>query len=187
MELTERDFKVLDALERYDITSQRQLAYHAGVSLGKVNYALRSLLDKDLVKLGNFQNNPNKMISYAYLLTPAGIEAKSRLAVRFVIGRLKEYDSLRQILTEKLSVIEKNGQARIIIVGSKTIREFLISIINEQYREYILIGQCNSWKDLNGFDPDQYDLVLLFDDREEDKKTISESTGIPQEKLVLLW
>ena len=55
--------------------SQRQLAAQLGVSLGKANYCLRALVEKGLVKLGNFRKNQNKR-QYAYLLTPAGVEKK---------------------------------------------------------------------------------------------------------------
>ena len=187
MLLSERDFQVLDALDRHDITSQRLLAQHAGISLGQVNYVLKSLLDKGLVKLGNFRNNPKKMISYAYLLTPKGIEEKSRLSVRFVVNRLGEYNNLREVLTDKLATIHKKGLTRIVIVGPKIIREFLISVINENHKEIILTGECDNWKDLNGFDPDSYNVALLFDGNEESAREISENTGIPLKRIMTLW
>ena len=90
MELTRKDFYILDALDSQKITSQRQLSEHAGISLGQVNYVLKSLLEKGLVKIGNFNRNRCK-IGYAYLLTPKGIEAKSKLAADFVVSKLKEY------------------------------------------------------------------------------------------------
>ena len=155
--------------------------------MGKVNYVLKSLLDKGMVKLSNFRRNRARINSYTYLLTPSGIEEKSRLAVRFIIRHLNEYDRVRQILTDKLASIRREGHKRAVIVGPEIIRDFLVSIIREKHEGIAVVGQCRNWKDLNGFDPDQYDLALLFDDREEDKKTVSESTGIPQEKLVLLW
>lgn len=73
--------------------SQRELARETGVSLGKLNYALRALIDKGWVKAGNFSRNQNKL-SYAYLLTPAGIEAKARLTRAFLARKMAEYDRL---------------------------------------------------------------------------------------------
>ena len=108
MELTEKAFRVLDALDRQEISTQRQLAEHAEVSLGQVNYVLKSLLEKGLVKIGNFRKSQRKT-EYVYLLTPKGIETKSRLAVSFVMARLREYNRLRQRLAERLAVIENNG------------------------------------------------------------------------------
>jgi len=69
MEPQEKDFPILDALSRQSITTQRQLANHAGISLGQVNYILKSLLEKGLVKVTNFTKSPCK-ISYIYRLTP---------------------------------------------------------------------------------------------------------------------
>lgn len=75
--------------------SQRELARDTGVSLGKINYALRALIDKGWVKAGNFSRNPHKL-GYAYLLTPSGIEAKARLTSAFLARKLREYDKLRE-------------------------------------------------------------------------------------------
>lgn len=74
--------------------SQRELARQTGVSLGKLNYALRALIDKGWVKAGNFSRNPDKL-GYAYLLTPRGIEAKARLTRDFLARKMREYDQLR--------------------------------------------------------------------------------------------
>lgn len=75
--------------------SQRELARDTGVSLGKLNYALRALIDKGWVKAGNFSRNRDKL-SYAYLLTPSGIEAKARLTRAFLARKMAEYDRLRE-------------------------------------------------------------------------------------------
>ena len=75
--------------------SQRELARDTGVSLGKLNYALRALIDKGWVKAGNFGRNRDKL-SYAYLLTPSGIEAKARLTRAFLVRKMAEYERLRE-------------------------------------------------------------------------------------------
>lgn len=74
--------------------NQRELAQHAGVSLGRLNYALRALVDKGWVKVGNFSRSPHKL-GYAYLLTPGGIDAKARLTKAFLARKMSEYDALR--------------------------------------------------------------------------------------------
>lgn len=74
--------------------SQRQLASESGVSLGRVNYALRALVDKGWVKVGNFSRSRHKL-GYAYLLTPRGIEAKAKLTRAFLARKVAEYDRLR--------------------------------------------------------------------------------------------
>jgi EPS-associated MarR family transcriptional regulator len=75
--------------------SQRQLAARMGVSLGKANYCLRALVEKGLVKLGNFGKNPNKR-NYAYILTPAGLEEKTRITLAFLKRKEAEFESIRR-------------------------------------------------------------------------------------------
>jgi len=91
-EIHYRIFKLIEA--QPDI-SQRQLAKALGVSLGKVNYCLKALVDKGQVKVRNFQRNPSKR-SYAYLLTPRGIEEKTQLTARFLKQKMTEYARLKQ-------------------------------------------------------------------------------------------
>jgi len=78
MKLPEKTFQVLETLDSQEISTQRQLADYSGISLGQVNYILKSLLGKGMVKVGNFRKNPHR-IGYVYLLTPEGIETKSKL------------------------------------------------------------------------------------------------------------
>lgn len=85
---------ILRRLQAEPQASQRELARETGVSLGKLNYALRALIDKGWVKAGNFSRSPNKL-GYAYLLTPRGIEAKARLTRHFLAHKMREYDRLR--------------------------------------------------------------------------------------------
>lgn len=75
--------------------SQRQLAAQMGVSLGKANYCLRALVEKGLVKLGNFGKNPNKR-QYAYILTPAGLEEKTRITLAFLRRKEAEFEAIRR-------------------------------------------------------------------------------------------
>lgn len=84
---------ILRRLEQAPQASQRDLAREAGVSLGKLNYVLRALIEKGWVKVGNFSRNPDKL-GYAYLLTPRGIEAKARLTRQFLARKMREYDQL---------------------------------------------------------------------------------------------
>ncbi len=74
--------------------SQRHLAKELGFSLGKLNYCLKSLNDKGLIKIKNFKKNPNKL-NYIYLLTPKGINEKTRLTINFMKKKMQEYDELK--------------------------------------------------------------------------------------------
>lgn len=75
--------------------SQRRLADELGVSVGKVNYCLKALIDRGLVKANNFRNSQNKR-AYLYVLTPKGLSEKSRNAVRFLQRKTAEYEALRK-------------------------------------------------------------------------------------------
>lgn len=77
------------------VSSQRGLAERFGVSLGKVNYCLRALIDKGLIKASNFRRSDNKW-AYAYVLTPAGLEEKSRLTKVFLHNKLIDFEVLQQ-------------------------------------------------------------------------------------------
>ena len=92
----------LDLLRRLESNpeyTQRELSQEMGVSLGKVNYCLKKLTEKGSIKLTNFTHNPNKM-GYAYLLTPSGIEEKSRLTFSFLKRKIVEYEILKKEIGE---------------------------------------------------------------------------------------
>jgi EPS-associated MarR family transcriptional regulator len=186
MELSAKEFKVLDTLDRHEITTQRQLSEHAGISLGQVNYVLKNLLQRGLVKLGNFRKNPRK-IGYAYLLTPKGIETRSSMAARFVLAKLQEYQRLQHQLKEKLSCIEIKRQNRIIFVGPSMIKDFIESTIKKNRLNLVLAGWCRNWEDLKNHKPDTFDVALLCNSNTNDIKKIKAETNIPRNKLLSFW
>jgi EPS-associated MarR family transcriptional regulator len=91
--------KVLRHLEGHPDVTQRELAQHLGVSLGKVNYCLKALIDRGWIKASNFKNS-NSKAAYAYLLTPHGMERKAQITLRFFKKKMEEYEQLKQELTE---------------------------------------------------------------------------------------
>ena len=90
---------LLRKLESNPEYTQRDLSREMGVSLGKVNYCIKKLTEKGLIKLSNFTHNQNKM-GYAYLLTPSGIEEKSRLTFSFLKKKVIEYEILKKEINE---------------------------------------------------------------------------------------
>ena len=80
-------------------SSQRELANDLNFSLGKLNYCLKALKAKGLIKIKNFSKNPKK-INYIYLITPKGISEKTRLTVNFMKRKMKEYDELKKELNQ---------------------------------------------------------------------------------------
>ena len=87
-------FRLLRLLEQHPEWSQRSLADALGVSLGGTNYVLRALVEKGLVKVGNFRASDNKL-RYAYVLTPRGLEAKARMTAGFLRRKYAEYEALK--------------------------------------------------------------------------------------------
>jgi EPS-associated MarR family transcriptional regulator len=90
----EMRYKLMRVLEANPAMSQRELARELGVSLGRVNYCLRALISKGLIKAKNFSKSHNKA-AYGYLLTPIGLEQKASLTVSFLKAKTREYEALR--------------------------------------------------------------------------------------------
>ena len=88
-------FNVLRKIDRKPKSTQRELAGELGFSLGKLNYCLKALKTKGLIKMQNFGKNPNK-INYIYVLTPRGITEKTKLTLNFMKRKMKEYDELKK-------------------------------------------------------------------------------------------
>ncbi|HKL81470.1 MAG TPA: MarR family EPS-associated transcriptional regulator [Desulfobacter sp.] len=88
-------YHILKQIQDNPEITQRELARVAGVSLGKINYCLRALADKGLIKAERFRQNPHKG-RYLYALTPKGLEEKTRVTSRFLRKKLQEYDALKE-------------------------------------------------------------------------------------------
>jgi len=90
-------FDVLRKIQKKPKTTQRELAEELGFSLGKLNYCLKALHAKGLIKMQNFKKNPKK-INYIYVLTPKGIAQKTKLTINFMKRKMNEYDELKKEL-----------------------------------------------------------------------------------------
>ena len=88
-------FDVLRRLEKSPESSQRELAEKLDFSLGKLNYCLKALKSKGLVKFSNFRKNPNK-VNYIHILTRKGIAEKSKLTINFMKRKMNEYEELKK-------------------------------------------------------------------------------------------
>ena len=99
--MNQKDIRLdlLRKLESNPEYTQRELSKEMGVSLGKVNYCIKKLAEKGLIKITNFTHNPNK-VGYAYFLTPSGIEEKSRLTFSFLKRKIVEYEILKKEIDE---------------------------------------------------------------------------------------
>ena len=93
-------FNVLRKIQKKPRSTQRELSESLGLSLGKINYCLKALKQKGLIKMGNFKKHEHKL-QYVYLLTPKGIAAKTRLTINFMKIKMEEYDELQKELKIK--------------------------------------------------------------------------------------
>ena len=100
-------YRILKLLEADPHASQRRIADELGISLGRVNYCLKALIDKGLVKVNNFRNNANKR-AYLYLLTPKGIEEKTKVTLQFLQVKMAEYAAVKREIEE----LQREAEAR---------------------------------------------------------------------------
>lgn len=91
---TDLDYALLREISDLQETNQRALAERMGVSVGKVNYCLKAVIERGWVKVNNFRRADNKW-AYAYLLTPSGVSAKMRLARAFLERKEREFEALQ--------------------------------------------------------------------------------------------
>ena len=100
------NFRVMRLIQDNPNLTQRELAQELGVSLGGLNYCLRALMDKGLIKMQNFNNSSNKL-KYAYILTPKGIKEKSSLTYHFLERKMREYSELKAEIDALKSEVER--------------------------------------------------------------------------------
>jgi EPS-associated MarR family transcriptional regulator len=96
------EFNILRKIQTKPESSQRELAKDLGFSLGKLNYCLKELNKKGLVKIENFKNNKKKL-SYIkrYVLTTKGINLRLKLTIQFMQRKIREYDELKSEINQK--------------------------------------------------------------------------------------
>jgi EPS-associated MarR family transcriptional regulator len=103
-------YKILKTLEANPEISQRDLARALDISLGRVNFCLKALIQKGLLKATNFKNSHNKL-AYMYLLTPSGIEEKSAMTAEFLKIKMQEYADLEEEIDQlRREAIQTNKQ-----------------------------------------------------------------------------
>ena len=100
---TEFQFQILRKIADNSKRTQRDLSRELGYSLGKLNYVMKELQKKGLIKMRNFRNNNNKE-KYMYILTPKGLIEKTKITVQFMKKKMEEYDELKK----ELNISKKN-------------------------------------------------------------------------------
>ena len=90
---TDEMLRLLRVVKENPQMTQRDLSFSLGVSLGKVNFLMKAMIEKGFIKARNFKNAKNK-VAYMYYLTPEGIEEKSKVTYGFLKRKLAEYENL---------------------------------------------------------------------------------------------
>ncbi len=97
-------YRVLTYLKNHPRATQRELARHLGVSVGKVNYCIRALIEKGWLRMQN-----KRKLRPAYLLTPKGLEEKVSVTVRFLRRKMAEYDALSREIERLRNEVRASG------------------------------------------------------------------------------
>lgn len=92
--MKQEHFHLLRKIQKEPKTNQRALAKNLGLSIGKLNYSLKALQSKGLIKIKNFKQSQNKT-KYLYLLTPKGVLERSKATLNFMKIKIKEYEELQ--------------------------------------------------------------------------------------------
>lgn len=88
-------YQLLRFIEENPNVSQRELAHQMGLSVGKINYCVKALIDVGYIKLSNFKKSRNKS-GYAYFLTPKGAKEKVAVTIRFLEFKRRQYDLIKK-------------------------------------------------------------------------------------------
>ncbi len=120
--------KVLETIEQDSELPQRAIARRTGLNLAKVNFLLRKLAEKGMVKLRRVRENPHKL-RYLYLLTPEGMAEKTRLTYRFLRRQLGEYDRAERLVADRLDSMARSGARRIVLWGRNEITRLCLRLL----------------------------------------------------------
>ena len=104
-------FEVLKAIEANPTASQRELSRELGVSLGSVNYCLKSLIERGMVKVDNFVRSDKKR-GYAYHLTPHGVVKKAEITAQFLQRKMTEYELIKKEISELKQALGRDDNNR---------------------------------------------------------------------------
>lgn len=107
-----RTLRLLEAIDSGQLLTQRSLAKDLNISLGLVNTCLKRLAEK-----GYFEVNTISKNRVRYLLTPKGIQEKSRLNYEYIQYSMGFYREMREILLALFNRLQGEGVERIALYG----------------------------------------------------------------------
>lgn len=109
MKNLEESLKILEHIHRNPQATQREIVQSLNISLGKVNFLIKSLAKMGLVKLEKFKKSSNKR-GYIYIITSRGIKEKVVITKKFLERKLLEYDDIRDEIERLRIEIDKSAQ-----------------------------------------------------------------------------
>ncbi len=101
-------YNLIKILSQETNLTQRDMAKKIGISLGKVNYCVSELAKKGFIEINRFKVSKNK-IRYFYILTPRGVEEKSRLTLSFLKRKVSEYEEIKHQIRKLALEVEENN------------------------------------------------------------------------------
>ena len=111
MKHLEETVKLLNYIHDNPESTQREIVEKFDFSLGKVNYLIKALTKKGIIKLKRFKNS-SKKVGYLYLLTPKGMKQKTVISGIFLKQKLKEYDKLKEEIQLLTLNLDGSGENR---------------------------------------------------------------------------
>ncbi|MGD9036419.1 MAG: winged helix-turn-helix transcriptional regulator, partial [Syntrophobacterales bacterium] len=156
--LLEKDFLILDAIDRYQPSSQRALANLCGMSLGRTNYAVKKLMKEGLVKMSKIKKESSRRRN-AYVLTAKGMEDKAQMTTPFLKARMKEFEDFRNRLLENLLDLQDQGIGNLLVLGSRSVGNLLEHIARREHLEIRIIGTASEPDHFSCFATDAYDCI----------------------------
>jgi EPS-associated MarR family transcriptional regulator len=137
----ETRYRLLKYLSEHPGVSQRELARELGVSVGKINYCLKALMEKGLLKIRNFRQS-NRKSAYSYVLTPKGIEEKVSVTYAFLRYKLSEYAVLKSEIDTLMAEIKEIDASKSIRSVAGPADDRVRSIENGGVNERSPRGEC---------------------------------------------
>jgi len=175
-------YNILQSLENGEQTSQRQLSSQLGINVASINFALKKLTKRGLVKM--LGANPRRM---QYILTPKGIAEKTQLAYKFFDRNFHFYKAVRKDVEDKISSIPFNDKKRVALYGVTDLMELaylviqdkeleLVAIVDDEMKIRIFGYHVIDTEELNNYSPD---FLLLTKELSADEiKQVPVSTKV---------
>lgn len=181
---------VMDVLVDEEQVTQRELSRRTGLNLKKVNYCLHKLLEKGHVKFQRVVNNPDKR-AYLYIITPAGLKAKSNLTYRFLKFSLDFYNQIEIKFRYCLAAMAAVGVKRIVLYGASDAAQVVLGLVGENGIEVVGVvegkkGQLSGAPILPGEDLSSLEwdgvLITALDELVEVEAQLRD-WGVPEDKI----